>query len=419
MDCLKKLNNMRTTEKKKVLVLCQHFWPETFRINDICDYFLEKNCDVEVLCGIPNYPKGKFFEGYSIFKNRKQVHKGIEIRRAFEIPRGNNTNSRIFINYVSFPFSSLFHIPRLLTRDYDKIFIYQLSPVMMAVAGIILGKVRKIETTMYILDLWPENLYSVLKIKSPFLRKLIKNISDWHYRNVDKIITVSEKMKEQILERTSLPEKKVMALPQHCEKIYEKDIEDTLLEKRFETGFNIVFAGNISPAQDFETMIKAAKKLKSKGLRDINWIIVGDGMSRAWLEEEVKKQTLSNNFYFEGFKPVEDIPKYHTIADALIACLVKSDLLECTIPAKVMSYFAAGRPVLLAMNGEAQELVNKIGCGFACNSSDDSQLAENIERLYRLTKKERDSMGKRGRNYHFNNLERNIVLEKLFNFLNS
>ena len=112
---------------KQILVICQHFWPESFRINDIADYFVEKNVKVDVLCGIPNYPKGKFFKGYGYFKNKKQTHNGINIKRVIELPRGNNTNLRIFLNYVSFPFFSLFHIPKLLTKKYDKIFIYQLK----------------------------------------------------------------------------------------------------------------------------------------------------------------------------------------------------------------------------------------------------------------------------------------------------
>ncbi|MGZ6005792.1 MAG: glycosyltransferase family 4 protein, partial [Candidatus Saccharimonadales bacterium] len=182
-------------DKNKMLVVCQHFWPEAFRINDICDYLLDRNCEIEVLCGIPNYPKGQFFEGYSYFKNRKQIHNGIEVRRALEIPRGSNTNLRIFLNYISFPWASLFHLPRLLTKKYDKIFIYQLSPVMMSIAGIIVGKLKRTETTMYVLDLWPENLFSVLDIKNRFLRALITKISHWHYRHVDKLVVLSEKMK--------------------------------------------------------------------------------------------------------------------------------------------------------------------------------------------------------------------------------
>lgn len=404
-------------QKKKILVVCQHFWPESFRINDICSYLAARDCEIDVLCGIPNYPEGKFFEGYSCLKNRKQEYGGMHIRRAFEIPRGRNTNVRIFLNYISFPLASLFHIPRLLARKYDRIFLYQLSPVMMSLAGIIVGKLKKTETTMYVLDLWPQNLFSVLDIQNRLLRNVARKVSHWHYRNVDKIVTISQKMKEEMHEITSLPDDRIIFVPQCCEKFYEEDVYDAGLSERFGSGFNIVFAGNISPAQSFETVIEAARKIKDDGIDDVNWIIVGDGMSRAWLEDAVAAAELKDDFFFEGFRPAAEIPRYHTIADALLACLVKSDLLDCTIPAKVMSYFAAGRPMLLAMDGEAQRLVNQVGCGFAGDSGDSAALYTNIKKLYFTSKQERRRLGERGREYHFRYFERNANLKMLYDFI--
>lgn len=404
--------------KEKILVVCQHYWPESFRINDITDYFIEQESDVDVLCGLPNYPSGKFPKGYGYFKNRRQEHNGVKIRRAFEIPRGNNSNLRILINYLSFPFFSIFHVPRLLTKKYDKIFLYQLSPVMMSFAGIVVGKLRKTETTMYVLDLWPENLFSVLPVKNRFGRWFITKISHWHYKKVDKLIVLSEKMKLKLVNVTGIDKDKVIVLPQACEKIYEKNIADASLIKRFEGGFNIVYAGNISPAQSFDTVLDAAKQLKGWGLKDIRWIIVGDGMSKKWLQEKVVEYDLSDDFYFEGQKPVEDIPKYTNIADGLLGCLVKSDLLEATIPAKVMSYIAAGKPMVLAMDGEVQTLINEtINCGFAGPTEDAEQLAANIRHLYKMTSSEREKMGQRAQNYHFKYFERNIILKKLYTFL--
>lgn len=405
-------------QKGKILVVCQHFWPESFRINDVTDYFIERGCEVDVLCGLPNYPSGTFPQGYGYFKKRRQTYKGANIRRAFEVPRGNNSNLRIFVNYISFPLASIFHIPRLLTHKYDKIFLYQLSPVMMTFAGIIVGKLRRTETTMYVLDLWPENLFSVLPIKNRFGKWLVTSISHWHYRRVDKLVVLSEKMRSRLLDVTGITEEKIIVLPQACEKIYEKDISDPVITKRFKGGFNIVYAGNISPAQSFDTVLDAAKQLKQRGLKDIRWIIVGDGMSKKWLEDKVVEHGLSDSFYFEGQKPIEDVPKYTDIADALLGCLVKSDLLEATIPAKVMSYIAAGKPMVLAMDGEAQKLVNEtIRCGFAGPTEDSKQLANNIERLYNMSNQERKKMGQRAKEYHFKYFERNIILQKLYNFL--
>ena len=405
-------------QPRRILVVCQHFWPETFRVNDICDYLIEQGCEVDVLCGLPNYPKGKFFKGYSYFKNRTQEHNGVKIRRAFEIPRGNNSNFRIFINYVSFPIASLFHVPRLLTKKYDKIVLYQLSPVLMSIAGILVGKIKRIETTMYVLDLWPENLFSVLKVRNTWVRKLAAVVSTWHYRHVDKLVVLSSRMQDRLQVITNFAPGRIMVLPQACEKIYEVKVRDDDLEARFNQGFNILFAGNISPAQSFQTVIEAAKELEHRKLTDINWIIVGDGMSREWLEKEIKMAGLEKRFFFEGFKPIAEVPKYTGVADLLIGCLVKSELLEATIPAKVMSYFASGKPMVLAMDGEVQELVNNtIKCGLAGPTEDAVKLADNIAKIHAMPKTEREQMGQRGQDYHFKHFERNMSMAKLFAFI--
>ena len=160
-------------KNKRILVVCQHFWPEQFRITDICEYFVSQGYDVDVICGIPNYPKGEFYKGYSYFHNRKQTYKGIKINRAPEIPRGKSSNFLIFLNNISYPLGSLLHVPRLLTKKYDKIFIYELSPVFMAFVGILIGKIKKIETTMWVIDLWPENLFSFVKINNKLNYKIL------------------------------------------------------------------------------------------------------------------------------------------------------------------------------------------------------------------------------------------------------
>lgn len=411
---------MKDSHKTKILVVSQHFWPESFRINDICDFLVnDKKCDVDVLCGLPNYPLGKFYTGYSYFKNKKETHNGLCIRRVLEIPRGNNSNLRIFINYISFPIFSLFHIPYLLTKHYDKILIYQTSPVMMSIVGITIGKLKRVETTICVMDLWPENLFSVLNFKNKLIRKFLTVTSHWYYKKADKLIAMTEKMKEKLIDVTNKSSDKVVIIPQAAEKIYESEVHDKVLKKRFEKSFNILFTGNISPAQSFETIIGAAKILKTKGLDKIKWIIVGDGMSRKWLEAEVAKNDLTDLFVFEGQHPVADIPKYTAIADILVGCLSKSDLLEATIPAKVYSYIAAGKPIVLAMDGEVQQLINQIRCGFAGPTEDSTALTQNISKIYHSTKLDRDAMGKRAKLYHFKNLERNLTLNKLFDFLSN
>lgn len=402
----------------KILVVCQHFWPESFRINDIVEYLLEKNIEVDVLCGRPNYPSGKLSEGYTLFNRRKENFKGATIYRSFEVPRGNNSNKRIFLNYVSFPLSSIFHIPQLLFKKYDRILLYQLSPVMMTVAGIIIGKLRRTETVMYVLDLWPENLFSVLNIKNKAMRALVTKISHWHYKKADKLVALSQAMKQRLLEITGKSNDDIIVLPQAAETLYETHIEDGDLIDRFKDTFNVVFTGNISPAQSFSTMINAAEIIKNKGISDIRWVIVGDGMSRKGVEKEIKRRNLSDVFVFEGHKPVSDMPKYTNVADVLVGCLVKSELLEATIPAKVMSYIASAKPIVLAMDGEVQELIeDKINCGYVGPTEDAAAFANNIMRVYNLSTKERSKLSLNAQKYHFKYLERNIILGKLIEFI--
>jgi len=401
----------------RILVVCQHFWPESFRINDICDGFVENDFEVEVLCGIPNYPQGQFYDGYGLTKNRRQVINGVKVRRCFEIKRGNNSNIRIFFNYISFPISSLFHLPYLLRQKYDKIFLFNTSPIMMSLAGIILGRIKKIETTMYVLDLWPENLYSVLNVKNRILRAFLSRFSNWHYKKTDKLIANSRKLLEILKERTNKDDSKLIYIPHFCEKIYESVIEDDELKARFSNTINMVFTGNISPAQSFETIIKAAKILENREYTDICWIVVGDGMSRSWLEDEVEKEGLSDRFVFIGHVPVEEIPKYTQIADGLFACLTKSELLDSTLPAKVFSYYAAGRPIVLAMDGEVQQIVSESGAGYAVDAEDSERLADSVIKLYNASADEHKTMGDNAKEYYFKHFERSLNMKKLIGFM--
>jgi len=402
---------------KKILIVGQHYWPESFRVNEIADGFREKGYEIEVLCGIPNYPVGQFFDGYGVFKKRRQVENGVKIRRCFEIKRGSNSYLRIFLNYISFPISSIFSLPYLIRQKYDKIFMFQTSPVMMTIAGILLGRMKKIETTMYVLDLWPESLYSVLQVRNKLLRSFISRVSLWYYKKADKLISNSQKLKTILIERTGKEESKVIYIPQFCEKIYENTIEDADIRKRFSSTFNLVFTGNISPAQSFETIVRAAKVVKSRGYEDIAWIIVGDGMSRKWLEEEVKKEGLADNFVFIGHIPIKEVPKFTHLADGLVACLNKSEMLDCTLPAKVFSYYAAGRPLLLSMDGEIQKIVRESKAGFVVDSEDSDSFAGAVITLYHTSEEERLSMGEAAKDYYFKYFERNMNMNKLVKFM--
>jgi len=405
-------------KKKKILIVGQHFWPETFRVTDIAEGLIENGYEVDVLCGIPNYPAGKFFNGYNLSKKRVENYKGINIIRVPEIPRGTNTNFRIFLNYISYPFFALFYIPKLMRNNYDRILVYQLSPVLMGLPGILLAKLTKTKLFMYVPDFWPHSLFSVVDIKNETIRRWLTNMSYWHYRQADGLIGVFKGIQTRFVSEVGIAKKKTIYIPQAPEKIYEQEIHDKALEKRFSKTFNLVFAGNINPAQSFDTVVAAAKKVYDQGYTNLNYIIIGEGMSKKWLMKEVKKLGIDSQFTFEGLKPVEEIPKYQTIADALIVALSRSPLFEYGIPAKVQSYMASGRPIVGAMDGEVQRLINDYSkSGICVDSGDSDGLAKAIIKLVKMKESSRLKMGENGRKYHFAHFERNYNLQRLIDFV--
>ncbi|MEG2770051.1 MAG: glycosyltransferase family 4 protein, partial [Oscillospiraceae bacterium] len=319
----------------------------------------------------------------------------------------------IFLNYISYPFTACFNLFRLWGKKYDAVFSYQTSPVMMSLPAIIYAKCTKTPLTIYVLDLWPENLYSVLNIKNEFLRKICKSVSLWHYKRADKLIAMGEGLQKKLVDITQKDISKIYCIPQYCEKMYEEKVVDENLQKRFDGKFNVLFAGNFSPAQGLDVLIYLAKRLKNEENSHIHFVMVGDGMSHDDFVSKVDQNGLNEYFTFEGQKPITEIPAYQTMADVLFAGLSASDYIGLTVPAKVSSYIAAGKPILLCMNGEAAELIAKIGCGFTAPAEDGETLFGELMRIYNMSESERETLGKKAKEYHEKYLKREIVLEKL------
>lgn len=409
---------MLIKNKKRVLIVGQHYWPETFRISDIAEGLAERGYEVDVLCGVPNYPSGKIFKGYGFFKSRKQVHNKVNIYRALEIPRGNKSYFRIAINFISFPLFALLLLPRFMFKKYDRIIAYQLSPVFMSLPAIIISKLKNTPLYFYICDFWPHSLFSIINIKNQFLKRLITSLSYWHYRRADGAMGVFKGIQDRLISEVGLRKENTLYIPQAPEKIYEKRVVDKKLKKRFEDKFTILFAGNINPAQCFDIITKAAKTVYDNGYTKIHYIIVGDGMSKEWLEKEVDRMGIRSQFHFEGMHPVADIPRYQTQADATIVALSKSPLFEYGIPAKVYSYMASGKPMIASMDGEGKRLINQLSqCGYCVNSGDIEGLAKIIQQLFDLPKSERKKMGNNGFKYYKKHFEREHNLDRLEEFV--
>ena len=401
--------------QKKILVVTQHFWPENFRINDIVEGFLQDGIAVDVLCGLPNYPKGEWFPGYSAAGPFEEEWHGARLYRCKEVPRRGNTSVNIFLNYVSWPWYAAHALHRL-PGGYDAVFCFNTSPVLMCWPAIRYAKKHHIPFTNYVLDIWPENLYSVLNVKNKALRAIAQGVSDALYKKADRLIAMSEPLQQRLCQRTGMPPQKIAVIPQYCEDFYAVPQPDAALQAQFGGRFNLVFTGTFTPAQSLETVITAVQDARSRGADMLHLLLVGDSMSRAALEAKVKDLHAEDAVTFYGSVPATDIPKFTALADALIVCLSDSPDLGLTVPAKVASYMAAGKPVLASMDGAGNAAVAAAG-GLSSPACDAAALADNLLALTRMGAAQRAAMGQSAKEYYLAHYRRSELLRKLEHFI--
>lgn len=401
---------------KRILVVTQHFWPENFRINDIVEGFLQDGLEVDVLCGLPNYPKGEWFDGYGPQGPWEEHYGSAQVFRAKEWPRKGNTSLNIFLNYVSWPLYAAAALDRL-PGGYDAVFCFNTSPVLMCWPAIRYARKHKIPFTNYVLDLWPENLYSVLPVSNKLLRRIVQGVSDHLYKQADRLIAMSEPLQQRLCERTGKPKSAVAAIPQYCEDFYAVPQHDAALEERFAGRFNLVFTGTFTPAQSLDMVLRAVLEARAAGAENLHLLLVGDGMSRESLQTLAQELHAEDAVTFYGSVPAKEVPKFTALADALLISLSDSPDLGLTVPGKLASYMAAGKPILASMNGAGFAAVQQSGGGLVSPACDQHALAENMLRLTKMTETDRAALGAKAKEYYLAHYRRAELLRRLETFI--
>ena len=394
----------------KILVVSQYFWPETFRINDLCIGLIERGHDVTVLTGIPNYPKGEFYSGYNIFKKRNEKWNGITIHRSILFPRKKSTAIDLAINYLSFPFFACFNL-LFIKGKFDKIFVMQLSPVTSAIPAIVAKKMYKAPLYFWVQDLWPMSLVDAGNVKNKTIISFFDKLTRYLYKKSDNILIQSKGFANYI-KAQGVEDNKLLYFPNSAESFYKSVEVPNKYSHLFPDGFNLLFAGNIGQAQSFKTLIEAAYKVKQLEL-NVNWIILGDGRMKEEATEKVAKLNLTNNFFFLGSFPATVMPEFFANADALIVSLKESEIFGLTIPSKIQSYLACAKPIIGSLNGTGSDIIQEAKAGFVAPAENASFLADIIVKMYHLPLSERNQMGENGKLYFEKEFEREILLDRL------
>lgn len=394
---------------EKILICTNHFYPETFRVNDIAFHLAEKGYDVTVLTAIPDYPKGKYYDGYGIFHRRVERVNGVKVIRGFIIPRGKGGAIRIALNYVSFLLSSILISLWLgLFRRFDRVFVHETSPIMIGIPAVIVKKLQHIPLLFWVLDLWPESLQAAGGVNNPHVLKAFEKLTKWLYKHSDKILISSKGFEKSIMDKGDFKDK-IVYFPNWADRemSFRSDISLSMLPQ----GFIVMFAGNIGEAQDFEHIMDAALRLRSH--QDIHFVIVGDGRRIEWVQSFVHDHHLEQQVHLLGRHPIETMPSFFRRADVMLISLKDVSIFNLTVPAKLQAYMSAGKPIVAMMNGEGPRIIADAQCGWSVPAGDSEGLARCILEMSLLDKETLLEKGSNARRYQIENFNIDMCLQLL------
>jgi colanic acid biosynthesis glycosyl transferase WcaI len=404
-----------TEAQLRILVVSQYFWPENFRINDLVQEWAARGHQVTVLTGRPNYPGGEVFPEYLRSPASFARFDGVQVYRVPMVARARGS-LRLVLNYLSFVVgASLFGPWKLRGCRPDVIFVFGPSPVTVGLPAVLLGRLKRCPVVFWVLDLWPETLAAVGVVRHPAALGAVARIVRFIYNRCTLVLGQSRSFLPSIASHCDDPSK-VRYFPSWAEGVFQVSVDEPVTEIPPAPGsLSILFAGNVGDAQDFPAILEAADSLKHRN--DIRWLIVGEGRRSAWVADQVQVLGLENQVLLLGRFPVQRMPAFYAQADALLVSLKKDPAFSLTIPGKVQSYLAAGRPIIGMLDGEGADVIKRAGAGMVCPAGDSAALAETIQRFAETSIDQRRYMGEKGRAYSKTEFDRNTLVSRLLNLL--
>jgi len=402
----------------RILIITQYYYPETFKSTDIGEELAKRGHLVDALVGIPNYPEGKYYKGYGVFRKRHEVINGVNIYRCFQSPRGKRASALgLSLNYVSFVFSAIVWVLFFFAwrKKYDAIIAHEPSPITQIIPAIVLGKIRNIPVYSWILDIWPEAFISGAGIRNKTILDILNCITRWVYRGSSKILISSRRFVDSVNKKGDFSDK-IIYFPNWSEDMMLKGAPCELTN--LPDGFIIMIAGNMGGAQNLDSIAKAAQELRD--VSEVKWVFVGDGSRRQWLEEYIKNNRLENVVFCLGRYPYSMMPSFYSYADAMLVSLNEEfEDLRMVVPARLQSYMSAGKPILAMIGIGGRELVEEADCGYAVGGNDYKGLADVIRKKVLPNKEFFAQKGDNGRCYFLEHFTKDKCISNLEIIINN
>lgn len=395
----------------KILVVSQYYYPEPFRINEICEELVRRGHQVSVLTTNPNYPEGEIYQGYHDKYNKENIN-GVEVIRCKSRPRHKGVIN-LALNYLSFVRNAN-KIANSMEDKYNLIYIYQLSPITSCIPAINYKKKHNIPIILYCLDIWPESLKGS-KLEKGWIFNAFSYISKKIYNSADKLVVTSPSFVNYLSQLCGIRKTDIATIYQHAVDIKNSQMENCVLEE-YKNYVNFMFIGNVGESQNLECLIRAVSQVINKDKMRLH--IVGSGSYLEIIQQFVKKLDIEKIVVFHGRHPREEMPKYYSIADVCIVSLKDEGITGYTIPGKIQEYMSAGKTILACINGDTIDLINKSKCGLGVPANDDKKLANVMEVLIEQ-KNLLNEYGKNARAYYENNFTLKHHVDELIKLINN
>lgn len=389
----------------RILFLTQWFQPEPFfKGLPFAKALKEKGHDVEVLTGFPNYPGGKVYPGYRVRFYQLETIDEITVHRVALYPSHDKSALSRILNYLSFSLSSFLVGPWLVGKP-EVIYVYNL--VTLGPPAFLFRLLFGSKVIIDVQDLWPESVANSQMLVNTGTLSVLNRLCDWVYRGADCLTVLSPGFKKELTKRGMTPGK-IEVIYNWCDEasiIVDAAPLGSVKPLEFKWKFVVLFAGTMGLAQGLDTLLDCAGLCRER-LPDVQFVLIGGGVDRPRLQQRAEEMGLENVTFLPP-RSMETMGEIFEMADALIVHLKDDPLFRITIPSKTQAYLYAGKPIIMAMRGDAANLVQEAGGGIVCAPDNPQEMMNAIKALYEIPASERQKMGEAGHRYYMDHLSFN------------
>ena len=397
------------TSNLRILILTQYYTPEPpFRPAELASSLKRRGHDVTVITAIPSYPYGRFYEGYKLRLWQWETIDGVRVLRLPVYPDHSHSSLRRALYFMSLA-ASVSVLGPLLVRCADVMYVY--NDPNLGIPSFLLKYLRRIPFVYEVADIWPESLSATGMVNSGRLLAVVKGLVQFTCRQASVVTVVSPGFKTNLTQK-GIQSDKIRFIPNWADEAIYRPVEgDPALAA--ETGlvgrFNVLYAGNMGFAQALHAVVQAAEL--TQDLPQVQFVFVGDGVEKPALEALVKQKNLANVRFLDRQPPLR-MPYLYALADVLLAHLKRDPLFDITIPSKTLPYLACGRPILMAVAGDAADVARQAGAGLICEPENPQAIADAIRQFYTMSPQERACFGNAGRKAFLEQYAQEVLLEK-------